>query len=116
MGVVHHSCYFVYLEIARTESLRATGLTYREVEQGGVYLVVANAQCRFRAPARYDDELLVECEIARATAVRIDHNYVIRKVADKSVIAEAQTTLACVDRQGVLTAMPDALLERLRVA
>ena len=116
MGVVHHSRYFVYLEIARTESLRATGLSYRQVEDAGVYLVITHARCRFRAPARYDDEIVIESRITRATAVRIDHDYTITKADDDTLIAEAQTTLACVDRQGTLTPMPDTLLQRLHPA
>ena len=114
MGVVHHSQYFVYLEVARTEALRATGMTYRDVEGSGAYLVITRAECRYRQPARYDDELVIETEIRRATSSRIDHRYAIRRKGDGALIAEAETTLACVSREGELCTMPESLLARLR--
>ena len=57
MGVVHHANYFVYLELARTEALRCNGLTYKDMEDAGAFLVVMRANCSFHAPARYDDLL-----------------------------------------------------------
>ncbi|MFH0963110.1 MAG: thioesterase family protein [Planctomycetota bacterium] len=114
MGVVHHSQYFVYMEIARTEMLRATGLTYRDVETSGAYLVITRAECRYRQPARYDDELVIETEIERSTFTRIDHRYAIRRKRDGTLLAEGETTLACVNREGELCRMPESLVARLR--
>ena len=113
MGVVHHSRYFVYLELARSEALRATGLTYREVEETGRYLVITRASCRYRTPARYDDELVIATTIARITSARIDHTYRIARAGDDALVAEAETTLACVDGEGNLSMIPDVIVERL---
>ena len=114
MGVVHHSRYFIYMELARTEALRATGLTYREVEETGRYLVVAKAACRFRAPARYDDELVIATTITRATTTRLDHTYEITRKDDGVLVATGETTLACVDADGKLSMMPEEVVSRLQ--
>jgi acyl-CoA thioester hydrolase len=107
MGCLHHSRYFVLLEEARTEALRAMGLTYRDMEDRGWFIVVANASCRFRVPARYDDVLRIETTVTRITHTRIDHAYRVVRKSDGQLLAEAQTTLACVDWQGDVQAIPE---------
>ena len=57
MGYLHHAQYFVYFEQGRTELLRLNGVRYRDMESRGIFYVVARLECRFRAPARYDDLL-----------------------------------------------------------
>ena len=109
MGVLHHARYFVLLEAARTEALRRHGLTYRDMEDGGWFLVVVKAACRYMAPARYDDVLLIETRVVRVTHTRIDHTYRILRKDDGALLAEAETTLACVDRGGKVQAMPEKL-------
>ena len=109
MGFVHHANYFVYLEMGRTELLRATGLTYRDLEAEGRLLVVVNVSCRFRSPARYDDLLSLETRVERITSARIDHAYRLLK-EDGTTVLEATTTLACVDREGRLQHIPEVLL------
>ena len=109
MGFVHHANYFVYLEMGRTELLRERGLAYRDLETAGHLLVVAKLSCRFRSPAGYDDLLTLETRVERITTSRIDHAYRLLK-EDGTVVLEATTTLACVDRQGRLQRTPDVLL------
>lgn len=114
MGVLHHSRYFVLLELARTEALRSLGLTYRELEEAGCYLVVAKVECTYRAPARYDDVLTIETRITRMTLTRIEHAYRILRDSDGTLVAEAKTTLASVDRDGTVQPMPDILTRHLK--
>src|SRR5690349_7363458 len=64
-GYVHHAHYFTYFEIGRTELLRASGLTYRDMEAAGLYVVVVRVQCRYHRPARYDDLLRLRTTIVR---------------------------------------------------
>jgi len=113
MGVVHHSNYFVYLEMARTEALRSLGLAYRDIEAEGAFLVVAKAACSFHAPARYDDLLNISTSVKRITTTRIDHAYEIRREGGNVLIAKADTTLACVDRQGKLRPLPGCIMSLL---
>jgi acyl-CoA thioester hydrolase len=104
MGVVHHSRYFQYLEMGRVELLRASGFSYAQLEMEGIFFAVVKVECRYRAPARFDDELTLTTRIVRRTHVRIDHQYVLKR--GEMLIAEAATTIACVDRQGALRQIP----------
>ena len=113
MGFLHHSHYFVLLEMARTEALRSHGLTYREIEDSGGYLVVARAECVYRAPAMYDDLLTIETRITRLTTTRIEHAYRILRDSDGLLLAEAKTTLASVDREGKIQPIPEVLQSKL---
>ena len=107
MGYLHHSLYLQYFEMGRIELLRSLGHSYAELEQQGVFFVVVKAEVRYRAPARFDDELTLTTKIIRQTHVRIDHAYELRK--GSTLLAEATTTIACVDRNGELTQIPEFL-------
>lgn len=109
MGVVHHSRYWVYFEMGRTELLRAQCGAYRDLEAQGVFFVVAKCSARYLAPARYDDVLVLTTRIAKIGAARIDHTYELKRKSDGLLLVTAETTLACVDRQGQIIAIPDAL-------
>jgi len=107
MGAVHHSRYWVYFEMGRTELLRGQGISYRDLEKAGVFFVVTKCSARFHQPARYDDELALTTRITRMGAARIDHAYELVRKADGVLLATAETTLACVDRNGQVAAIPD---------
>lgn len=107
MGYLHHSRYFQYFEIGRVELLRAAGHSYADLEREGVFFVVVKAECQFKAPARYDDEVRLTTRIVRQTHVRIDHTYDLKR--GTTLLAEAKTTIACVDREGKLVAIPALL-------
>jgi len=106
-GYLHHARYFEYLELARTELLRAQGRRYRDLEQQGVFFVVARIECRYKAPLRYDDLVTIRTRVVRTTRTRVDHEYEI--LVDGRVVSEASSTLACVARNGRPTLMPDNL-------
>ena len=107
MGYLHHARYFEYLEEARTEALRARGLCYRELEEGGVFFVVARLSCRYYRPIRYDDLVTVRTTVERFTRTRIDHAYQLS--CNGQIMSEAATTLACVGRDGKPRVMPDRI-------
>jgi acyl-CoA thioester hydrolase len=107
MGVLHHSRFWVYFEMGRTELLRRSGVSYRDLEARGVFFVVAKCSARFLAPARYDDLLTLTTRIVRMGAARIDHAYELKRPADGALLATAETAIACVDRQGAIIAIPD---------
>jgi acyl-CoA thioester hydrolase len=108
-GYLHHSHYFVYFEMGRTELLAQCGLRYREMEARGVFYVVARLECRYRAPARYDDVLTLRTTVERFSPVRVDHTY--RLARDGQLLAEAGSTLVCVGRDGRPIALPDDLFQ-----
>lgn len=108
MGVAHHAAYPVWLEIGRTEMLRASGGNYRDLEAAGVFLAVVRLELRYRRPARYDDELRVVTELHVAGPVKIEHGY--RVYRGDELLAEGATTLACLDRDGRARVLPDSLV------
>lgn len=109
MGVLHHSRYWVYFEMGRTELLRAQGFRYRDLEEAGVFFVVAKCSANFKQPARYDDELILSTRITRMGAARIDHAYELKRQTDGLLLATAETTLACVGPDGQIIAIPDSM-------
>jgi acyl-CoA thioester hydrolase len=111
MGLLHHANYLVYFEQARTDLLRGIGVTYKEMEDQGFFLVVAKAEIKFKSPAHYDDVLTIRTTLVKASPVRLEHKYEVFDPAGK-LITEGQTTLACVDRDGKLQAMPEWLWNR----
>jgi acyl-CoA thioester hydrolase len=114
MGVAHHGAYIPWLEIGRTEILRGTGVTYRELESAGVFLVIVRLETRYRRPVKYDDVVEVRTRVTKTSAVKIEHEYdvvvVERDGAETEIAAAtAATTLACVDREGKVRALPSWL-------
>ena len=107
MGLLHHANYLVYFEQGRTELLREQGLTYRDMEDQGFYLVLTKIQVRYNSPAYYDDLLTLRTTVVRTTLVKIEHRYELMR--DGIVLAEGETTLGCVDTAGKIQALPASL-------
>ena len=112
MGVVHNSIYYVYMELARCDMVRAAGYPYKRMEEDGIMLPVVESGCQFKGAAKYDDLLLVETTIQyiRNASTRI--NYKIRR-EDGTLVASGHTIHACVDKQFEVTFFPDAIRETL---
>ncbi len=107
MGYVHHTAYPVWMEMARTELLRATGVSYAELERRGVFIVVVKLNINYRKPARYDEPLTVCATLTKASGAKIEHDYQVER--DGDVLLTASTTLACVDAAGRITRVPDEI-------
>jgi len=107
MGLLHHANYLIYFEQARTELLRDQGKTYKDVEDAGFFLVLTKFEVKYRSPAKYDDLLTIRTTVTRTTPIRIEHRYEV--LCENRLIAEGSSTLACVDREGKLQAMPEWL-------
>src|SRR5688500_6128149 len=101
MGFVHHSVYPIWMEAARTELLRESGLAYAEVEKSGTIIDVVKMELTYKKPARYDELLDVTATVTRAGGVRIEHAYEVRRGGE--LLCTGQTTLACLDAYGKLT-------------
>lgn len=110
MGFLHHSNYLNYFEIGRTELFRKQGGSYRRMEETGLFFVVAKVEVRYRQPARYDDLLTLETEIAKSSPAKIVHSY--RLMRGDQMLTEGNSVIACVDRTGVLQRIPDDLVSR----
>jgi len=114
MGVVYHAHYFLYFEMGRTELMRATGLSYRELESRGFFLVVVEATARYRANVGYDETIRVRTRVGDVGRVRIRFDY--EASAGDRLLAEGSTTLACVDATGKVRALPEDVTRLLREA
>ena len=85
MGVAHHATFPIWFEMGRTELLRETGVSYRELEAEGVFLAVVRLDVRYKSPARYDDQLILETRLGPVGRVKIEHEYTLRR--DDVVVA-----------------------------
>ncbi len=107
MGVLHHANYFTYFEMGRTELLRSNGKSYRDLEDGGLLMVIVKIGCNYRRPARYDDVLRLHTTTTRVTAAKIEHEYQLFR--GEELLCEGHSTLACVDREGRVQRVPEWL-------
>ena len=108
MGVAHHSAFPVWFEMGRTELLRDAGIRYRDMEAEGSFFAVVALEVRYRRPARYDDRLVLETQLAKPGRAKIEHAY--RLLRAGQVLAEGTTTLVCLDRAGRPQPVPDTVL------
>jgi acyl-CoA thioester hydrolase len=118
MGVAHHAAYIPWLEIGRTELLRASGVSYADLERHGIFLVITKLDMKYRRPILYDDLVEVRTRWIGGSRVKIEHTYelFIAERAGKPLdlasaipIALGSTTLACVNREGRPQPLPDWL-------
>jgi acyl-CoA thioester hydrolase len=116
MGIAHHSSYVVWMEMGRTEFMRAFGFTYRQLEEVGVLLPVLEINVRYRGSAVYDDELRISTWADELTRTRVKLAYRIERVADNLLLTEAYSLHTFAGRDGrpiMITHYPEAW-EQLR--
>jgi len=113
MGIVYYSNYFVYFEMGRIEFLRSVGISYAELEKENVFLAVADAHCKYRSPAVFDDLLVVKTCISMMKLARIEFSYEIRRVNEEALIAEGSTLLACLGANKKPMAIPEKIRDAL---
>ena len=111
MGVVYYANYLVWFEVARTEYLRGLGISYKELEKNGIFLVVAESNCIYKSPAGYDDLIEIESEITDIKNSSLIFKYLVRR-ADK-LLAEGKTAHVFVNKSGRPTRIPVFLREIL---
>lgn len=106
MGVVYYANYLVWMEVARVHYCREAGFEYRDMEcDGGAFLVVTEARCRYRAPARFDDMVELACWVTAARSRTVRFAYEMRR--DGIVLATGETLHAVTDRRGRTIRMPE---------
>jgi acyl-CoA thioester hydrolase len=106
MGVVYYANYLVWMEVGRVELCKSLGFNYRDMERDdGIYLAVADATCRYRAPARFDDEITVKTWMEDANKRIVVFAYEIR-TGDR-VLATGSTRHVFVSRQLERTRLPE---------
>jgi acyl-CoA thioester hydrolase len=113
MGVVYHSNYLVWFEVGRVEFIRQLGLNYKLMEEeDGCGISVVDVHARYRAPARYDDELVIETRLLAARGPVIKFGYRILRVGDGVLLCEGETTHVCVGKNMKKMCLPPKYAER----
>ncbi len=114
MGVVYHANYLIWFEIGRTEFCRARGFSYRDMEESeNAFLVVVESYCRYKAPAFYDDVLMVRTHITELRRRSLRFGYEIIRGSDGKIIAEGETGHVVTDGTGRVRSLPQDFAELL---
>jgi acyl-CoA thioester hydrolase len=116
MGVVYHSNYFIWFEVGRVELMRQLGVSYRDMEQEGCLIAVADAHCRYKSPARYDDELIVRTHLKKVRESLVHFSYELLRSGEDALLAEGDTTHIVIDRQMNVVPLPEKYIETFRRA
>jgi acyl-CoA thioester hydrolase len=110
MGVAYHAHYLVWCELARTEHMRRLGVRYRDLEERGFKLAVAEASLRYARSAKYDDLLRITAWLADVGSRRVVFRYRVERPEDGALLCTAETALVSLDRNNRPARLPpDAL-------
>jgi acyl-CoA thioester hydrolase len=117
MGVVYHSNHFIWFEIGRVELLRQLGFSYRDMESiDRRFIAVAEAKCRYRAPVRYDEEVMIRTQLLNFRDSVVHFGYELRRSEDGTLLAEGETTHIVTDADMKIAALPEKYLKAFRAA
>jgi acyl-CoA thioester hydrolase len=112
MQVVYHSNYLIWFEVGRVEFIRQLGMDYKIMEQEGCGIAVVDAHLSYRAPARYDDELVIETRLLAARGAVVKFGYAIRRVSDRLLLCEGETVHVVVGDDMKKRTLPAKYAER----
>jgi acyl-CoA thioester hydrolase len=113
MGVVYHANYLIWFEVGRVEYIRQLGLDYKSMErEEGCGIAVVDVSVRYKAPARYDDELVVQTRLIAARGALIRFGYKIVRAADELLLCEGETVHVVVDTEMKKRPLPQKYADR----
>jgi acyl-CoA thioester hydrolase len=113
MGVVYHANYLVWFEVGRVEFIRKLGMDYRSMErEDGIGIAVVDVSARYKYPARYDDELIIETRLVAARGAVVKFVYRIVRSADGMLLCEGETVHVVVDREMKKRVLPEKYAKR----
>ena len=117
MGVVYHSNHLIWFEVGRVELMRQMGFSYREMErEDGLFIAVAEARCRYRAPVYYDEEVIVRTRLKAVRESVIVFRYELARANGGALLAEGETTHVVTDANMKISALPVKYLSAFRAA
>jgi acyl-CoA thioester hydrolase len=117
MGVVYHANHFVWFEIGRVEFLRQLGFSYKDMErQDECFIAVVDAQCRYKAPVHYDDEVVVRTSLTHVRDKVIRFGYELRSAQSGGLLAEGETTHIVANSKMQSRALPEKYIKAFRAA
>jgi len=109
MGIVYHTNYIKWFEVGRTELFRDLGIVYAEWAAEGISLPLTRAYCHYLLPARYDDMVWVETELAYLKRASLKFRNIIRNEEKKQILATGYTVHACLNREGKISRIPEKM-------
>ncbi len=108
MGVVYYANFFIWFEIGRVEFLRQVGFDYRDMErEDGCFIAVVDARCRYKSPARYDEEITIRTRLRSMRGKLVHFGYEVVRAADATLLAEGETTHIVTDANMKPRPLPD---------
>jgi acyl-CoA thioester hydrolase len=117
MGVVYHSNHLIWFEVGRVELMRSMGFTYRDMEREDQrFIAVAEAQCRYRAPVYYDEEIVVRARLKNVRESLVVFAYELLRAENGTLLAEGETSHIVTDANMKVTALPEKYLTAFRMA
>ncbi len=117
MGVVYHANHFIWFEVGRVELLRQLGFSYREMEENdGCFIAVVDARCRYKAPARYDDEVIIRTHLKNVRESLVHFGYELMRADDGILLAEGETTHVVTDANMKKRTIPEKYMNAFREA
>src|SRR5262245_38722224 len=114
MGVVYYANYLIWMEVGRTDFCKTLGFNYKDMEREGALLVVTEANCRYLAPARYDDSILVHTRLENLNRRLATFGYSIVKEDAGKVLAEGRTVHITIGLDQKPKAIPQPYLDLLK--
>ena len=117
MGVVYHANHLIWFEVGRIDFLRQLGFSYRDMEEtDGCYIAVVDARCRYKAPAHYDDEVIVRTHLKNLRGSLVHFGYELVRAGDNVLLAEGETTHIVTDANMKTRAIPEKYASAFREA
>ena len=117
MGVVYHANYVVWFEVGRVELLRSLGFRYRDMERNeDCHIAVVDVRCRYKAPAMYDDEIVVRTQLKNVRESLLHFGYEVLRDGDGTLLAEGETTHIVVNSKFEKTVLPAKYAKVLNAA
>ncbi|AWI05173.1 acyl-CoA thioesterase [Clostridium drakei] len=98
MGIVHHSNYYPWFELARGDFIKKIGMKYSEMESLGIMMPLVESYCKYYEGAKYEDEIVIETSIEKITPVKVIFNYDVIRELDGKLLAKGKTTQTFVDK------------------
>jgi acyl-CoA thioester hydrolase len=111
MGYAYHANYFRWFEMGRNEMFRALGLSYKDIETKGFFMPVSEVHCKFMAPVKYDDLLVIETSVDTSIKGGMKFDYRILNNEDDKIVVKGYTLHACVKINGSIVRPPKFIVE-----
>jgi acyl-CoA thioester hydrolase len=113
MGVAHNKSYFEWFELGRTEFCRQKGISYKDIEALGYYLVVVEAWCKYRNPLRYDQVFVIRVLLREMTAKKVIFDYELLTKEDKKLVATGSTVHIVTNSQRQVRFLPEEIVRKI---